>query len=104
MDNSNFLEKLADSFDDLKERLIRIEENVKDVPGIRADVDKLKVDIAQNREATKSGHKRIDAMEKAAEEKEKEIKWLKRQIIVGGITFFFTVAGSIITYIVTTHK
>jgi predicted nuclease with TOPRIM domain len=89
--NDNFLEKLADSFDDFKERLIRIEENVKGVPEIKADVEGLKIQGAQTRESTKQSHKRIDDLEKKNDEREKEVKWLKRQIVIGFITFVFAV-------------
>lgn len=105
MDGENkFLEKLADSFDDFKERLIRIEENIKGFSSVKDDLDETKIKLAQTIESTKSSHKRIDALEKAAEDREKEVKWVKRQITIGAITFFFTVAGGIILFIITKEK
>lgn len=104
MENNTFLEKLADSFDDFKERLIRIEENVKGVPEIKADVEFLKIQNAQTRESTRSSHKRIDDIEKKAEEREKEVKWLKRQIAIGTITFIFTVLAGIVVFVITKSR
>jgi len=99
--DDKILEKLVDTFDEFKEMVIRIDENVKGLTALKSDMDIAKVDIAQTKESTKSAHKRIDSMEKAFEEKEKDIKWLKRQIVIGGITFFFTVLGGIVLFVIT---
>lgn len=45
--NEQVLIKLAESFDDFKERLIRIEENVKRISDIQDDVDRMKLSIAE---------------------------------------------------------
>jgi hypothetical protein len=95
MDDKAF-ERLIDSFDDFKERLIRIDENVKAFGSVKEDVDVLKVELAQAKESTKSAHKRLDAAEAKEIEREKDIKWLKRQIIIGFIGFVFTVLGGIL--------
>jgi hypothetical protein len=95
MDDKAF-ERLIDSFDDFKERLIRIDENVKAFGSVKEDVDVLKVELAQVKESAKSSHKRMDSMEAKEAEREKDIKWLKRQIIIGFIGFVFTVLGGIL--------
>jgi t-SNARE complex subunit (syntaxin) len=57
------LDKLVDSFDDFKERLIRIEENVKDVKNVKSDVEDLKIKQAALKSKTDSAHKRIDTID-----------------------------------------
>lgn len=98
MDNE-VLKKLADNFDDLKERLIRIEEGLKFVRAMEEDVDEAKraADAAQRTAdeallSTRSAHKRIDSTENNQ-------TWLWRTIvgavILGVITFvFFQNGGS----------
>lgn len=58
------LDKLVDSFDDFKERLIRIEENLKDVKNVKNDVEDLKIQLASLNSKTSSAHERIDTTEK----------------------------------------
>lgn len=53
---------MVESFDDFKERLIRIEENVKDVKNVKGDVEELKIKHAALESKSTSAHKRIDAM------------------------------------------
>lgn len=102
--NDNFLEKMADSFDDFKERLIRIEENIKGFSSVKDDLDQTKIKLAQTMESTKSAHKRMDSLEKTSDDREKELKWMKRQIVIGGITFFTSVLAGIVIYVLTIKK
>jgi peptidoglycan hydrolase CwlO-like protein len=101
VDENALLSKLADSFDDMKERLIRIEENVKNINSIKEDVEHLKVKLAEEDARSKSAHKRIDTLEASAKERENDIKWLKRQITIGFITFVFTVLAGVILFAAT---
>jgi hypothetical protein len=59
-ENDGLLARLITSFDDFKERLIRIEENVKDVKSVKTDVEELKIKYAALESSTSSAHKRID--------------------------------------------
>lgn len=93
--NDQLLDRLANSFDDFKERLIRIEENVKDVPGLKAELDLVKIELSKTKESSKSAHKRLDQMEQRQEQKDQDIKWLKRQIIAGAIGWVFTVLTAV---------
>lgn len=83
---SQILNKLVDSFDEFKERLIRIEENVKDIKNVKNDVDNLKIGQAQAEASTRSAHKRLDAMEANQ-------TWLWRTVIgaivIGAIGLLF---------------
>lgn len=101
MDENAVLTKLIDSFDDFKERLIRIEENVKSINSIKDEVDILKVRSAADQESIKSAHKRIDNLEQSIKDKEKDIKFIKQQIIVGAIMFVFTVLAGVVLFLVT---
>lgn len=94
------LNKLVDSFDDFKERLIRIEERLKVVGDIQKDVDAMKISVAEVAASSKSAHKRLDTMEKKEETKENDIRWLKRAVITGFIGFFFTVVSGITVAVV----
>lgn len=82
------LDKLTQSFDDFKERLIRIEENVKDVKNVKGDVEELKIKNASLESKANSAHKRLDSMENNQ-------TWLWRtvigSIIIGGIGLLFFV-------------
>lgn len=95
-ENNRVLERLINSFDDFKERLIRIEENVKGFNSVKEELDTVKVDVAQTKESVKSSHKRMDGYEEKEKTRENDIKWLKRQIIIGGIGLFVTIVGGII--------
>jgi chromosome segregation ATPase len=101
VDENALLSKLADSFDDMKERLIRIEENVKQINDMKNDVDGLKIKIAEEEARARSAHKRIDTLEANEKERGNDIKWLKRQITIGFIGFIFTVLAGVIVFIVT---
>lgn len=90
------IERLVNSFDDFKERLIRIEENVKNFNSVIVEVDLLKIKVAQVEESAKSSHKRSDQLEKTIEEKNNDIKWLKRQFVAGSIGLAFTILGAVI--------
>ena len=90
------LERLVSSFDDFKERLIRIEENVKGFSSVKEELDQLKIQVAQVSESSKAAHKRTDSMELTLKEKENDIKWLKRQFITSSIGFGFTVLAAIV--------
>lgn len=86
------LDKLADSFDDVKERLIRIEENVKDVKEVKSNVEQLNVKFASLASKTDSAHKRIDEVaDKVPEHGEERIKRLETNqrwvatIIIGAV-------------------
>ena len=57
------LDKFIESFDDFKERLIRIEENVKDVKNVKGDVEELKIKYVTLESKGNSAHKRIDGLE-----------------------------------------
>lgn len=94
--NDQVLAKLIDSFDDFKERLIRIEESVKKVADIQKDVDDLKIKLAEVISSSKSAHKRLDDVAKKEEAKENDIKWLKRAVTTGFIGFFFSVLSGVI--------
>lgn len=80
------LAKLVDNLDDVKERLIRIEENVKRITDIQNDVDNLKIASTQHESSGKSAHKRLDSLENNQ-------TWLWRTvigaIIVGAISLLF---------------
>lgn len=82
------LDKLVESFDDFKERLIRIEENVRDVKSVKSDVEELKIKNASLEGKASSAHKRLDKLENNQ-------TWLWRTvmgaIIVGGIGLLFFV-------------
>lgn len=87
------LDKLVESFDDFKERLIRIEENVKDVKNVKRDVEELKVKNASLESKANSAHKRLDTLENNQ-------TWLWRTvaggIIVGGIGLLFFIVQTFI--------
>jgi chromosome segregation ATPase len=97
--NEQVLEKLLTKFDDFTERLIRIEEKVKDVPGLKVELDEAKLDLAQTKESAKSAHKRLDTMELQQKQKDDDIKYLKRQIIAGAIGWVFTVLAAVTIFI-----
>lgn len=61
---AKILDKLTDSFDDFKERLIRIEENVKTVNEVKREVDLMALKVQAVEESTKSAHKRMDKVDK----------------------------------------
>lgn len=61
------LDKLADGFDEFKERLIRIEESVKPIASIKSDVDGLKIESSETSSSTRSAHKRLDTAENSIE-------------------------------------
>jgi hypothetical protein len=63
MVENQVLNKLVDSFDDFKERLIRIEERLKNIDDMKNDVDNLKIGQAQTDASAKSAHKRLDVLE-----------------------------------------
>lgn len=94
------LTNFNDSFNDFKERLIRIEENVKNVGHLREDVDTLKQEHRDILASTKSAHKRLDTIDRNEEAKKSEMKWLRRAVITGFIGFFFTVLAGIILAVV----
>ncbi|OIJ12647.1 hypothetical protein BKP37_12650 [Anaerobacillus alkalilacustris] len=87
------LDKLVESFDDFKERLIRIEENVRDVKSVKSDVEELKIKNASLESKASSAHKRLDKLENNQ-------TWLWRTvmggIIVGGIGLLFFVVQTFI--------
>lgn len=56
--------KLTETMDDVKERVIRIEEGLKDVHALKSDVSNLKVAYSSVDSSTKSSHKRLDELEK----------------------------------------
>jgi tetrahydromethanopterin S-methyltransferase subunit G len=58
------LDKLTDSFDDFKERLIRIEESVKTVNEVKQDVGLMALKLQAVEESVKSAHKRLDTQER----------------------------------------
>lgn len=100
MDENAVLTKLIDSFDDFKERLIRIEENVKSIKDVKEEVDALKTKLTQEQESAKAAHKRIDSLEDREKDRANDIKWLKRQWTIGFIGFIFTVlAGVMLIFI-----
>jgi hypothetical protein len=94
--DERLLTKLADSFDDMKERLIRIEENVKGFSSVKEELEVTKIELAQVKENGRSSHKRIDSLELTLKEKENDIKWLKRQFITSSIGFGFTILAAIV--------
>jgi chromosome segregation ATPase len=94
--NENVLTQLVEKFDDLKERLVRIEENVKSIGKVETELDILKLKVAETEASTKSAHKRQDEMQAKLNEKDQDIKWLKRQFIGGSIGVIFAV----ITFVV----
>jgi chromosome segregation ATPase len=95
MENEKWLEKLLDKFDSFSEKLIRIEESVKDLPGLKIEMDQMKIEIAQVKESSKSAHKRADTLEHQQKQKDDDIKWLKRQIMTGAIGWVFTVLAAV---------
>lgn len=90
------LNKLTDTMDDIKERVIRIEEGLKDVHALKTDVNDLKVNVSTVGESNKSAHKRIDGLEKKQDEKEKEMKDLKKLVYGGIISLVVMVLGAVI--------
>lgn len=94
---TKILDKLSVSFDDFKERLIRIEENVKDVKSIKGDVEDLKIKYAALESKSSSAHKRIDDLGNDRILKiENTLTWLSRTVtggfILGAIgLIFFTI-------------
>lgn len=77
MTNDHFarvLDKLTDSFDDFKERLIRIEESVKTVNEVKQDVGLMALKVQAVEESAKSAHKRLDTLEKDFSKKIEEIE------------------------------
>ena len=114
----HMLARLADGFDEFRERLTRIEESVKPIADIKKDVDALKANQTSVEASTKSAHKRIDAIEKEGfarqlselknaikpiveneQEKKRDIKFLKNAVIGSLIGMFFTVIGGLILVI-----
>lgn len=102
-----WLERLAESFDDMKERLIRIEENVKTVQKVQEEVSllgtkvtnietSLTTKVANVESSTKSAHKRLDKMEAADKQKADDIRFLKRTAIAGFISFLFSIIAGVI--------
>lgn len=85
------LDKLTQSFDDFKERLIRIEENVKDVKHVKGDVEELKVKNASLESKANSAHKRLDKLENNQ-------TWLWRTVIAAVIGLLFYIIQSIINF------
>lgn len=87
------LDKLVESFDDFKERLIRIEENVRDVKNVKSDVEELKIKNASLESKANSAHKRLDTLENNQ-------TWLWRTvvgaIILGGIGLLFFIVQTFI--------
>jgi hypothetical protein len=85
---TKILDKLVESFEDFKERLIRIEESVKDVKSVKHDVEQMKIEVAALRSSVSSAHKRIDSHDEGQ-------KWLWRTVggtlIIGGIGLLFFV-------------
>lgn len=66
MDN-HMLTRLVDGFDEVKQTLTRVEENVKPIADIKRDVDLLKISMSEVVSSSKSAHKRIDDVEKDLE-------------------------------------
>lgn len=85
--NNLLLDRLINGFDDFKERLIRIEENVKEVKSVKGDVEELKIQVASVISSTSSAHKRLD-------KHESNMTWLNRTVVGGfllgliGLLFF----------------
>lgn len=77
--NNILLDRLINGFDDFKERLIRIEENVKEVKSVKGDVEELKIKFAAVEASTSSSHKRLD-------KHDSNLTWLTRTVIGGMIT------------------
>lgn len=95
------LDKLVESFDDFKERLIRIEENVRDVKNVKVDVEDLKIKNASLEGKANSAHKRIDSLEsERIKSLEDNQTWLWRTVltslIVGGVGLLFFVVQTFI--------
>ena len=91
--NDHILTKLSDNFDDLKERLIRIEENVRSIKDVKEEVDVLKIKANSLDSSTKSAHKRLDQMEN-------DQRWMKRQLLGGMIGGGVTIITSILLAII----
>lgn len=86
------LNKMVDSFEDFKERLIRIEENVKDIKNVKTDVENIKIQMASLESKAASAHKRLDSMEGGQ-------TWMWRTVIggfiLGAIGLIFKFKGGI---------
>lgn len=52
--------RLLATLDDLRERMVRIEEGIKPIADIKKDVDTLKLTTSDIAASTKSAHKRLD--------------------------------------------
>ena len=60
--------RLIETLDDLRERMVRIEEGIKPITDIKKDVDLLKISVSEVVASSSSAHKRIDRMEKELKE------------------------------------
>ena len=80
-ENNTLLERLFHNFDDFKERLIRIEEGVKDVSQLKVDVGEMKVQQSKIDESTKSSHKRLDDLER----KVGQVLFWAATTVIGGL-------------------
>jgi len=76
--NDQLLSKLMDTLDEVRERVIRIDENQKDFKDIKVDVGNLKVSHAQVDASVKSAHKRIDDVEATVK---KVLFWVSTTVI-----------------------
>lgn len=88
--------KALDGLDDVKERLIRIEEQVKDVRKMQEDLSVLGTEVAAVKQSARSAHKRLDKMEEADKQKVDDIRFLKRAAITGAIS----VLGAVLTAVI----
>lgn len=97
MSNDNlWLQKLVEGFDDVKERLIRIEEQVKDVRKMQEEISLLGSEVSAVKQSARSAHKRLDKMEEADKQKVDDIRFLKRAAITGAIS----VLGAVLTAVI----
>ncbi|QIQ61228.1 XhlA domain-containing holin-like protein [Bacillus phage vB_BcM_Sam46] len=84
------IDKLIDKLDDIKERLIVIETEMKGVNEIKTSVDALEKETTEATQSTRSAHKRLDTLES-------NITWLWRTVGSGLITLVFGVILFFIT-------
>lgn len=94
--NEKMVERFFEGFDDMKERLIRIEENVKTIQEVQKEMTLLGSKVSENASSVKSAHKRLDKMEAEDKQKVDDIRFLKRTAIGGAISLLVTVLAGVI--------
>lgn len=93
-EQSELVTLIVGRLDDLKERLIVIETEMRRVTNLEVKLDETTKTADKALASTQSAHKRLDKFDD-------DITWLKRAVIGGFITFAFTLTGGIILFLIT---